>query len=181
MDCDICVVTKLKFQLDILSSPRVSKEERRLKIEIFFEADCSSWIEYTSREPGLRTIREKRKKIGEKAKQGKGGRKERRKEELGYYGNQATFWSVWHAKRSLEAKMSNNIYGAPCGKSKLAKRRRYLRPISSWSAMSSSSSSLIVCFLLEAGGVGGYKSEKTLYSLQLLQRIYRPGDRWSNL
>ena len=80
MDCDICVVTKLKFQLDILSSPRVSKEERRLKIEIFFEADCSSWIEYTSREPGLRTIREKRKKIGEKAKQGKGGRKERRKE-----------------------------------------------------------------------------------------------------
>lgn len=110
-----------------------------------------------------------------------GGRKEGRKEELGYYGNQATFWSVWHAKRSLEAKMSNNIYGAPCGKSKLAKRRRYLRPISSWSAMSSSSSSLIVCFLLEAGGVGGYKSEKTLYSLQLLQRIYRPGDRWSNL
>ena len=110
-----------------------------------------------------------------------GGRKEGRKEELGYYGNQATFWSVWHAKRSLEAKMSNNIYGAPCGKSKLAKRRRYLRPISSWSAMSSSSSSLIVCFLLEGGGVGGYKSEKTLYSLQLLQRIYRPGDRWSNL
>lgn len=80
MDCDICVVTKLKFQLDILSSPRVSKEERRLKIEIFFEADCSSWIEYTSREPGLRTIREKRKKIGEKAKQGKGGREEGKKE-----------------------------------------------------------------------------------------------------
>lgn len=91
MDRDICVVTKLKFQLDILSSPRVSKEERRLKIEIFFEADCSSWIEYTSREPGLRTIREKRKKIGEKAKQGKGGRKERRKE-----GGARLLWKPGH-------------------------------------------------------------------------------------
>lgn len=151
-------VTKLKFE-EILSSsnptrtPRLSKgrETRNELNKIPFDTNPLYVISWSW------------KTIGEKIRRRKqqGGKEGGRKEESGYYGNQATFWSVWHAKRSLEAKMSNNIYGAPCGKSKLAKRRRYLRPISSWSAMSSSSSSLIVCFLLEGGGGGGYKSEKT--------------------
>ena len=105
------------FVTNCLRYSCIDRDRMQIKEEIYQPFDKIIQDENCSR----RKAREKRRKQSPS--------REERQQELPIMERRPLFGRL-DAQTSLETKRSNNIYEASSGKSKLAKRCRYLRPIS---------------------------------------------------